>query len=266
MKILIRISILLTSISALPQNYTGIFQNTYIQQNNYSYSNNDFGFSMIAREISAFRNSWENTKKREEAVSKAQAQLSIVKSTYENSNIYPEIIIDGWHLVMATDNYNYCSPAKVLIKDNQITKFVVGNWEKLSRPFRTLTPISNGKSLISLDFNGNTDTLEIYFINDLSEPTIVEKPLNSGYISFWSDLKKAEHVKIWFEKEYIGELGRRFEYEPNCAEQGTISVEVKPGIYYFKGAGRGTIAWEGQLEVKEDLCLSYVLNEQNRIN
>jgi len=265
MKLSLQLITLLISTTIFSQNYIGISQKTVIQQNNINYSNNNFGLSMIAYEISAFRNSWENRRKREEAVSKAQAQLSIVKKNYENSKTYPEKIIDGWHLVMATDNYNYCSPSKVLIKDNQIQKFVVGNWEKLSRPFNVLTPISDGKALITLDFNGNTDTLEIYFINDLSQPTIVDKPLSSGYICFWSDLKKADHIKIWFEKQYFGEIGQRHLDQPACAEEGTISIEVKPGIHFFKGAGRGSIAWEGQVEAKENLCLSYVLNKENRI-
>jgi len=265
MKLTLRFIALIIVTTSFSQNYIGISQNTVIQQNNINYSNNNFGLSMIAYEISAFRNSWENRRKREETVSKAQAQLSIVKNTYENSENYPEKIIDGWHLVMATDNYNYCSPAKVLIKSNQIKEFVVGNWEKLSHPFEVLTPINNGKTLITLDFNGHTDTLEIYFINDLTQPTIVEKPLSSGYICFWSDIKKADHIKIWFERKYFGELGRRFEEEPKCAEKGTITIPAKPGVYYFKAAGRGSIAWEGQIEVRENFCLNYVLNKQNRI-
>ena len=132
----LKLLILLISTSSIAQNYIDINQTTVItKQTNISYSNNNFGLSMIANEIFAFRNSWENRRKREEAVSKAKSQLAIVKSTYENSNKYPESIVDGWHLVMATDNYNYCSPAKVLIKDNQIKEFVVSNWIKLSRPF-----------------------------------------------------------------------------------------------------------------------------------
>lgn len=261
----LKLLILLISTSSIAQNYIDINQTTVItKQTNISYSNNNFGLSMIANEIFAFRNSWENRRKREEAVSKAKSQLAIVKSTYENSNKYPESIVDGWHLVMATDNYNYCSPAKVLIKDNQIKEFVVSNWIKLSRPFEILSPINKGKSLITLDFNGNTDTLEIYFINDLAEPTIVDKPLNSGFISFWSDSRKAKSIKIWIEKMYFGELSERFESQPECSEEGTITIEVKPGTYFFKGAGRGTISWEGNIEARENQCLSYVLNKENK--
>lgn len=273
MKFTIQLIVLVFTTVSFSQNYIGIPQKIVVQQNDINYSNNNFGFSnnnlglkIIANEITAFRNSWSSRKKREEAVSKAQAQLGIIKSTYQNSKAYPSTIIDGWHLIMATDNYNYCSPAKVLIKDNIIEEFVVGNWAKLSRPFKSLTPIENGKALITLDFEENTDTLELYFINDLSKPTITEKPLSSGYICFWSDLKKADHIKIWFEKKYFGELGRKFNSTPNCSEDGTITLEVKPGTHNFKAAGRGSIAWKGQVEAKENLCLSYNLNKENEID
>ncbi|OED36969.1 hypothetical protein AB832_05405 [Flavobacteriaceae bacterium (ex Bugula neritina AB1)] len=263
MKIIQILTLILTT-TTFSQNYIGINQSNFvIHQSNVNYSSNNFGLSMIANEISAFRNSWENRKKREEAIYKAKSQLEIVKSTYENSSSYPEIIVDGWHSVMATDNYNYCSVAKVLIKDNQISEFVLGNWEKLSRPFELLTPINKGKALITLDFDGKTDTMELYFISDLTKPTIVEKPLKSGYISFWSDLGRARSIKIWFEKKYFGELGKVYESEPECGSDGTITIEVKPGTYYFKGAGRGTISWEGKVEAQENLCLSYVLNKKN---
>lgn len=261
----LRLFILLISTTSIAQNYIRINQtNVHLQQTNINYSNNNLGLSMIANEIFAFRNSWENRKKREEAISKAKSQLAIVKNTYENTENYPEKIIDGWHLVMATDNYNYCSPAKVFIKDNRIEEFVAGNWEKLSYPFETLSPINKGKAVLSINFKGNTDTMELYFIQDLAQPTTVEKPLNSGYICFWSDLKKATSVKIWLEKKYFGELGSKFESQPECSEDGTITLEVKPGSYFFKAAGRGTIAWEGQIEARENQCLSYVLNKENK--
>lgn len=263
----IRLLLLFVSTSVASQSYIGITQNNIaIQQNNITYSNNNVGLSMIAYEISAFRNSWENRRKRDEAVAKAQAQLTLIKATYNNSINYPENITDGWHLVMATDNYNYCSPAKVFIENNEIKEFVVGNWEALSRPFNLLSPINKGKALISLDFNDNTDTLEIYFINDLAKPSLVDKPLSSGYVCFWSDLRKADHVKIWIEDYgYLGELGGKIESQPSCGEANTITLPTKPGIYQFKAAGRGSIAWRGTIEIKENLCFVYLLNEENRL-
>lgn len=263
MKLLFPLLALLLSSVSFSQNYTRVSQTMIVQQNN-TYSSNNFGLSLIAREISAFRNSWENRRKREEAVSKAQAQLALVKKAYETAKNYPDTITDGWHVVMATDNYNYCSPAKVLIKDNQIEEFVVGNWEKLSRPFEVLSPISKGKAMIALDFYENRDLMELYFINDLSQPTIVEKPMSSGYISFWSDLRRARHTKVWLDGEYYGQLGGYFDSKPYCGEENTMTIELKPGVYSFEAAGRGHIAWEGQFEAKEGFCFVYGLNKDNR--
>ena len=235
-----------------------------VQQNNY---NSNFGLSLIASEIASFRNSWENKRKRDENVAKAQAQLAIVKSNYSSTKNYPEKIIDGWHSVMTTDNYNYCSPAKVFVENNEIKKFVVGNWIELSKSFKTLSSIKDGKALLTIEFKENTDTVELYFMNDLEKPTIVEKPLESGFISFWSDLKKADRIKIWFEGlGYLGELEERIESQPECSQKGTVTIPVKPGIYKFKAAGRGSIAWEGNIEIKENSCLSYLLNKSNKLN
>lgn len=255
MKRTLQLTIILLTTISFSQSYTTVY--------NVNFSNN-YGLSLIAHEIAAFRNSWDNHKKRQEAVAKAQAQLKIVKDNYKNTSNYPQKIIDGWHLVMATDNYNYCSPAKVFIENNKIKKFVINNWEKLTRPFKILTPIKNGKALITLDLETNTDTLEIYFMNDLAEPTIVDGPLSSGYISFWSDLSKAKSIKIWLDHFYCGELGKTFHQEPNCGEEGTITLEVKPGSYIFKGAGRGTIQWNGKVIAKENQCTNFVLNKTNK--
>ncbi|QCX39537.1 hypothetical protein FF125_14220 [Aureibaculum algae] len=266
MKTRITLTALLFTIIVSSQNYLKINQtNVAIQQNNISYSNNNFGLKIIASEIAAFRNSWENQKKKGEYVAKAQSQLSMIKKAYKDSKSYPTEIIDGWHLIIATDNYNYCSPAKVLIENNSIKEFVVNNWTKLSRPFTTLSTIKKGKAMISLDFDGNTDTVEIYFINDLQEPTIVKKPLESAYISFWSDWKKAESIKIYLDEKYYGDLSKRFkDLKPLCFDLGTITIEVKPGNHFFKAFGRGSISWEGYIEAKEGLCFQNNLNKENK--
>jgi len=253
-----RILFLLASISLYSQDYTAI------PQPNDAVQKNELGLSQIDIKLASFRNSQVDGKKKEDAVMKALAQLAIVKTNYDNAKQYPKTITDGWHLVMATDNYNFCSPAKVFIEDNTITKFVAGNWMKLARPFKVLSPIHEGKALISLDFNSNTDTVELFFIHDLTQATTVEKPLASAYICFWSDLNKASTIKIWVDEYYFGKLSQKHNSQPNCAESGTITIEVEPGSYYFKGAGRGTIDWNGQVVAKENECLSYRLNKKNK--
>lgn len=228
-------------------------------QNNIN--NNNFGLSTIANEIQAFRNSFENKKKREENVAKALAQLNIIKTEYNNAQHYPENIIDGWHIVIVTDNYNYCSPAKVFVQNNEIKEFVIGDWVRNKISFKSLSTIKKAKALINL--NGNSETVEIYFINDLEKPTLTEKPLESAFICFWSD-KKGKSTKVWLDKNYFGEINKNFDFEPNCFDEGTVTFEVKPGIYNFKAAGRGSISWQDNIDAKEGKCLKYILTKENK--
>jgi len=223
---------------------------------------------MIATEISAFRNSWENKRKREEALAKAQSQINLVKSTYSNSQSYPEKIIDGWHSIIATDNYNYCSPAKVYIKNNQIVEFVISNWSLLSYPVVVLSPIKKGKALITIDILGYTDTLELYFTNDIDQPTLVDKPLDSGYISFWCNSSSITNLyisidggKIWKANDKV-----RPKMQPECGSTETFTFFVKPGIHDYKIDSRGSKWWEGKIEAKENMCFMQLINKKNSKN
>ncbi len=233
--------------------------------NNVTVNDYNLGLSMIAYEISAFRNSWENKRKREEALSKAQSQINLVKATYTNAECYPEKIIDGWHSIIATDTYNYCSPAKVLIKNNQIVEFVIGNWSLLSYPVVVLSAIKKGKALITIDILGNKDTLELYFTNDIDQPTLVDKPLDSGYISFWCDSSKIKHLYISIDngENVITNDNIRPKMQPECKSSETFSFPVKPGVHYYKIVSRGSKWWEGNIEAKENMCFIQLINETN---
>jgi hypothetical protein len=271
-KKLLLIVLLLISIIANSQNYISINPSGDIATDITNKKPANIGvfsgwrthINMITYGGSSLKKTILNKKKREVNLSEIQAKVNLVKTTYNDSEQYPEKIIDGWHSIIATDSYNYCSPAKVLIKNNEIKEFVLENWARLSKPFSVLSTIKKGKGLISVDFEEGTVTLELYFTNDLEQPTIVDKPLNSGFISFWCDSKKINDIKIFLEEKYYGELGEAFISQPECSAIGTISIEVKPGIHHFKAAGRGTINWEGDVEIKENLCLSYLLNKDNK--
>ncbi|MFL1896526.1 hypothetical protein ACJRPK_12545 [Aquimarina sp. 2-A2] len=253
-------------LNAQQYNYTQLKQGiVVVQQNNFNYSNNS-GLNLIAGAIDAFRNSWKDNKKRERNIAKAQAQLDLIKQKYSEIENYPDKIENGWHLVIVTDNYNYCAQAKVFTDNNRIQKFILDNYSQFDIPFDIISPIKNAKSMLSLHLSEDiTDTVEVYFMSDLDAPNITAKPLEPGYVCFWSDLKKAKSVKIWLDKKYYGELDKRFEDgKPDCFEFGTISLALKPGTYQFKGAGRGTISWEGTIKIKENQCLTYMLNKENR--
>lgn len=249
----------------MSQNYVQVNQ-VAIQQNNYQVNNNNnIGLTNIAYAINSFRNSWDNNKKRDREIQKAKAQLEIIKGAYKEHENYPKKIIDGWHVVTVTDNFNYCNDAKVFMENNEIKQFVINNYAEHALKFKMITPVKNGKSLLSLDLvNGSNDTVEIYFMNDLNGPQTVEKPQDAGYVSFWSDMSKAKTIKIWIEDVYYGELGNQFDAEPECYQDGTISLGYRPGVYKFKAAGRGTISWGGTIEIKENTCFMLNLNKENK--
>ncbi len=272
MKLKITLIVLLISSIAISQNYISINQSGVIATdvtdkkpaNINVFSSWKTHANMIAYGGSSLKKTILNKKKREVNLLETQPKVDLVKQTYKDSEHYPNKIVDGWHSVIATDSYSYCCPAKVMIKNNEIKEFVLENWSRLSLPFNVLSAIKKGKGLISVEFEEETLTLELYFTNDLVQPSIVDKPLDSGFVSFWCDSKKIDDIKIFIEKRYYGQLGAAFSNQPECSANGTITIELKPAIYHFTAAGRGTINWEGDFEVKENLCLSYLLNKINK--
>ncbi len=254
--------------SSINQTAVAISQRTSVNNNITNVTINDYnvGLSMIANEISAFRNSWENKKKREDALAKAQSQINLVKITYNNSEHYPDKIIDGWHSVIVTDTYNYCQPAKVFINNNQIKEFVIYNCFLYSQPFVVLSAIKKGKALLSVDMLGPTDTLEMYFTNDIEQPTIVDKPFYPAKISFWCDSKSINKLRLSLNngKFFRMKDEDRPKDKPECDASDIITFKVKPGYYNFIGQCRGSINWEGNIEAKENMCFIQLLNKENR--
>jgi hypothetical protein len=255
------------SYSSINQTAVAISQSYTVNNSNVTVINDyNWGLTLIANEISAFRNSFENKEKREEAIKKAESQISLFKSNYTNSEKFPKKIIDGWHSVMVTDNYTYCSPAKVLVLNNSIKSFVIGNWIRLSKPFTQLSSIVKGKCLLNISIDKNIqDAIEVCFMYDLDEPTIVDPPLNSGQVHFSS--KIGSWITIWFNKNE-DEKGQVLEKNKNSVDEYSLILEdVKPGVYNFIGRrvtwGRNNL-WSGVIEVKENLILKYELSKENQ--
>jgi hypothetical protein len=253
--------------SSINQTAVAVSQSTSVNNNITNVTVNDYnrGLSLIASELSAFRNSWENKAKREEAFKKAQSQINLIKSNYTDSEHFPQKIIDGWHSVMVTDNYKYCSPAKVLVSNNTIKSFVIGNWSRLSYPFTQLSSIVKGKCLLNVEFDKNTtDASEVYFMYDLEEPTLVDRPVNSGQVLFSSNM---DGVRFWFNEKENGK-GKLLENSKENKQEYSFTLEnVKPGIYNFNArrvSGFNIYRWEGTVEVKEDMILKYELTKENQ--
>jgi len=247
------------------QVYTQV-NNIGVQQNNYVSINHNAGLFSIANSINSFRNSWENNKRRNREIEKTKRQLDFIRNRFNEVEKFPNKIIDGWHLVTVTDNYNYCKEAKVLIKENKIEKFVIDNYIALSLNFKMISKIKKAKCLVSLEVKKeNFDNVEVYFVYDLDQPVVVDKPLNAGYVSFWSDMRNADHIKIWLNKKYLGELKNRIKTEPNYFDKATITLKLKPGSYNLKGEGRGKISWKEEIVIKENQGLKINLNKENKV-
>lgn len=259
MRNLILIAFLIFSTTLLAQNYSYVgIKNANYNQNVFVYQNNNSGLFSIADAIDNFRNSLIENQK-------TMSQLQLVKNQYLNTNSFPEKIEDGWHLIMYTDNYNYIDEAKVLIEKNEIKRFVVNNYDEYSVKFKTITPIVNAKSMVNLYFKDETtDIVELYFLYDLNQTTIVPPPLQSGYLIFWSDIKKGGTAEIRINNKLIGRIPQMLDNIPACDSDNIMRIKLKPGKYDFRAAGRGGMDWSGYVVIKENNCLFYKLDKSNK--
>ena len=252
--------LIFTSIFCIGQNYTQINQIAY-QQNNFI-SDNSFGLNNIASALIDFTNAWEEENRKARAINRTQAQLEIVRNQYKNRTDFPQIV-DGWHLVKITDNFNYCSDAKVFVNDGKIEEIVINNYYGYSVDFNTMTPIKDAKAVINWQLpNRGTDTAEVYFAYDLNGPNLTDEPQKPGFITFWSDHRKAKTIEIWIDRVKVGQLSKEIE-NAECFADGGLTLQFKPGVYEFKAAAHGSMDWRGTFEIKEDQCYTYLMNREN---
>lgn len=218
-------------------------------------------FSLALRE---FRNVYTSEKLRRIMKEETKSKFEIITSTYNSTETTPDRIVDGWHSAIATDKVSFCKSVKILVQDNRIKKFVIDNYLPIS--FLATGEIKNAKGLVTLtDFNGESlEIVEVYFVYDLEQPSITTEPIEPGFICFWSDWEKFESIKIFVDNVELGILSNQFKDQPDCFQNGTVSLIKSPGIYTFKAMGRGTIDWTGQIEVKSGMCVKYRLGKPRR--
>lgn len=205
---------------------------------------------------------------------KAISLMNQVKAYYNSLSTYPENISDGWHKVIAMDNYDFCDERKVYVVGNKIIKYVADNWIEKSISYSPV--ISKARSMLQLikDDGTNGGMVELYFLEDINNPNSnVPAPLSSGKASFWTSWKRAGSVTIsivqlkvgsfdTIEELKIGQFDSYFNSTPkNCGQNGTINFEYKPGTYNYKAVGKtafgSEISWEGQIVIKENSCSLY---------
>ncbi len=243
--------------------YTDIHNIVQEEDNPSGYTENHFYFGLsfnyavnrFSNILSENLNNKRERQRLEQARQQAVAKLKIIKDQYESYESYPEKINDGWHSAIATDNINFCKEVKVLIDDNRITKFVIDNYIPLN--FRVLGEIKDAKNVVTINnFNGEQlNIVELYFLYDIDELTIVSEPLQPGYVCFWSDIKNYDDILLDNDGERMERFSVRFESEPDCFENGMVCRIMKPGTYSYLARGKGMISWEDTFEIKENQCL-----------
>ena len=226
---------------------------------NNNYMMSDYATGMVVDEIANWRNEWTNAKKREAEQKRADAKITHLREGYKSANSYPDTISDGWHNVIATDNLTYANNCKVLVKDNQIIRVFIKNWIEID--FSSMTKIKKGKNFITWRDKSNNDYMvDIYFLYDLDEPRIVDRPLRPGAVTFWTSLGRYKSIRVFFEGKYIGNLSNWYSREPECGANGCVSFSMKPGVYTFKSDSRGSKGWGGSITISEDMCTLISLN------
>jgi len=191
----------------------------------------------------------------------ALAKLDLIKEQYSEYETFPEMIADGWHAVILTDNINFCKDAKVLVNNNRITRVVHDNWYPMH--FNAVGKIKNAKNTISiqnLNFNGEQlNIVIVYFLYDIEESNTVAEPMSPGCVCFWSDLKRFDAIILKVDNVELASpknspFSTRFRSEPPALSEGMVCKLYKPGNYNYTAFGKGRIDWKGSFKIKQDYC------------
>jgi hypothetical protein len=212
---------------------------------------------------------WESEKNQEK-----RALMQTVQNYYQSFRSYPASIENGWHIVMVTNNLNFIEERKVLVNGNRIEKYVKEDWKQLK--VNSSTTISNGKALMEVsgeNIRAKWDhpvqlnsSLEIYFINYLSDPTLeTNPPMPTGTVMFCLlSKKKAQTITVQIENVYVGEIPGYYntDFQPTtCTTDGCLTFPYKTGSYkYFAYStkqglfGSRQTNWSGTITVKQNDC------------
>jgi hypothetical protein len=189
---------------------------------------------------------------------KAIAEMKQIKEYYSSLTEFPEEIQNGWHKVIAMNNYDFCDERKVYVEDNKIIKYVIDDWDDRTVGFSST--ITKGKAMIQLvQVNGEKSILDLYFLEVINNPeSLTTPPVGAGKISFYTNYKYPSSIELYFEGNYIGNFKLYFpEEEPACGQEGTISFTYKVGTYPFKAiavVNHSIKTWQGTITITKDGC------------
>ncbi|HOD61977.1 MAG TPA: hypothetical protein PKG96_07745 [Bacilli bacterium] len=185
--------------------------------------------------------------------------MNQIKDYYNSLDAYPTKINDGWHNVIAMNNYDFCAERKVYVENNKVTKFIVDDWIYKNISFSV--NISKAKAIVRLlnDDESQGDWLELYFLEYINAPnSYTTPPIETGTVSFWTNYKKAGDIMVYLEDTYIGSFTSYFNQGvPQCGQDGTLTVTYKAGTYHLRAytvGGWSSLNWEGTITITAGVC------------
>lgn len=214
-------------------------------------------YDLLLKAIEMKRNQQEQNKELEKQ--KAMALLSQVQQYYNSVQTFPNQVKSGWHKVIASDNFEVCGERTVYVDNGKITRYF--NVENKERTIDFSSEIDKCKAIVKLGGGGNgtTSMMDIYFIEYINNQSITASaPISPGKISFWTDLRNARNLDLYFNGQYLRSIDSYFDNGiPNCGQDGTISIEAPPGTYSYKAVLNGTFmsrTWEGTVTIYPGSC------------
>ena len=232
-------------------------QGTFAPQQQYqgSYFPAEYSLLIEAAEMHKAQNEKNEQIKKEKAI----ANLNQVKSYYASATNFPADIPNGWYTVISTNNYDMCDERKVYVEYGNVTKYVIDDW--IDRKVSFSTKIINAKAMVQLIFDDDSKSMvDIYFLEYLNNRNAyTAPPVGSGKISFWTSWKNSGNMRIYLDGMYVGKFTNYFpKVAPSCGEEGTLTVEYKPGTYRYRAisfGGWSTKTWEGTVTINVGDCI-----------
>ena len=83
---------------------------------------------------------------------------------------------------------------------------------------------------------------------------------SEGQILFWTQKNFAGGVQVFLDGEPYGNVNNPFPtFDPECGEQGTLTVFLDPGTYAFH-AETNLAEWNDNITVVKGTCVNYLID------
>lgn len=84
---------------------------------------------------------------------------------------------------------------------------------------------------------------------------------NQGNVSFWTDTRPTNGIKIYVDGVLEGEITTFFPMDrPGCGESGTVTLYLEDGVYDYVAYQRDYYRWEGTINIKNGGCTMHLFD------